>query len=54
MNYRATRPHKQSGVALLALLILVILAGSYTFYRSSNLGTGYAQEKQAVFTANQG
>lgn len=49
MNCRATRPHKQSGVALLALLILVMLAGSYAFYRSSNLGTGDAQEKNKQF-----
>lgn len=35
---------KQSGIALIALLVLIVLAGGYAFYRSTNVGTGRIQE----------
>jgi|APTNR8051073442_1049403.scaffolds.fasta_scaffold07992_5 hypothetical protein len=41
MNRRRIREsRKQSGIALIALLVLLILAGSYAFYRSVNVGFG--------------
>jgi len=35
---------KQSGIALIALLALLVLAGGYAFYRSTNMGTERVQE----------
>jgi len=35
---------KQSGIALIALLVLLVLAGGYAFYRSTNVGTSRIQE----------
>ncbi len=39
-------PHarKQSGIALIMFLVALILAGSYAFYRSNNIGTGRMQQ----------
>lgn len=43
-----TRPrpprHRQTGIALIALVVLLILAGSYAFYRTANLTPGRTQE----------
>lgn len=41
-------PSAQRGVALLALLVMLLLAGGYVFYRSSNLGGHQNQERDAV------
>lgn len=38
----------QTGVALLALLVLIILAASYGFYRSADLGSGKQEERNAT------
>lgn len=38
----------QRGVALLALLVMLILAGGYAFYRSANQGSGQIQERDTV------
>lgn len=40
----------QSGVALIALLVLLILAGSYAFYRSANIGLGRHERDAALTT----
>lgn len=36
---------KQSGIALIALLVLIVLAGGYAFYRSANIGSGHLEER---------
>ncbi|MBS1143658.1 MAG: hypothetical protein H6R14_1064 [Proteobacteria bacterium] len=41
-------PSRQRGVALLALLVMVLLAGGYAFYRSANLGNGQNQERDII------
>ncbi|NTV69320.1 MAG: hypothetical protein HGA71_04140 [Azonexaceae bacterium] len=41
-------PSAQRGVALLALLVMLMLAGGYAFYRSSNLGGTQNQERDTV------
>ena len=38
MKHRAATRQQQSGIALLMLLIALILAGGYAFYRSANVG----------------
>jgi len=38
----------QRGVALVALLVMILLAGGYAFYRSANLGSGQNQERDTV------
>ena len=35
---------KQSGIALVMLLVALVLAGGYAFYRSATIGTGRAQQ----------
>ena len=40
--------NSQSGVALIALLVLLILAGSYAFYRSANVGIGRNERDAAL------
>jgi len=35
---------KQSGIALIALLVLMVLAGGYAYYRSANIGSSRLQE----------
>lgn len=48
MNRRRTREsRKQSGIALIALLVLLILAGSYAFYRAANVNHGRHSVDQA-------
>lgn len=47
MKHRAP-PSAQRGVAILALLVMLILAGGYAFYRSTNLGSGQTQERDTV------
>ena len=47
MNRHAP-PKAQRGVALVALLVMVLLAGGYAFYRSANLGSGKNQERDTV------
>ncbi len=44
MNRRQPRLGKQSGIALVALLVLLIMAGAYAFYRNANVGTGRIQQ----------
>jgi hypothetical protein len=45
---RHAPPATQRGVALLALLVMLILAGGYAFYRSANIGSGQTQERDSV------
>jgi flagellar basal body-associated protein FliL len=45
---RGAPPSAQRGVALLALLVMLLLAGGYAFYRSSNLGDTQNQERDTV------
>lgn len=45
---RQARPSAQRGVALLALLIMLILAGGYAFYRSTNFGNSQTQEHDII------
>ncbi len=40
----------QSGVALIMLLVVLILAGSYAFYRSNNFGFGRSQQDAKLVT----
>ena len=46
---KRTRPprRKQSGIALIALLVLLIMAGSFAIYRSLNAGSEQARVEQA-------
>ena len=47
MKHHALRS-AQKGVALLALLVMLLLAGGYAFYRSGNLGGSQNQERDTV------
>jgi len=47
MKHRAPSS-AQRGIALLALLVMLILAGGYAFYRSANIGSGQTQERDTV------
>ncbi|UCV22178.1 hypothetical protein [Ferribacterium limneticum] len=47
MKHRAP-PSAQRGVALLALLVMLLLAGGYAFYRNANIGSGQTQERDSV------
>lgn len=42
------RKNQQSGIALIALLAVIILAGGYAFYRSANISTGSTQEESKL------
>ena len=44
MNRHHSRLGKQSGIALIALLVLLIMAGAYAFYRNANVGAGRIQQ----------
>ena len=44
MKQRTSPTRKQSGLALIALLVLLIVVGSYAFYRSVNIGFGATQQ----------
>ena len=35
---------RQSGIALVLLLIVLIMAGAFAFYRSAGIGTGHAEQ----------
>jgi len=48
MKREARRIGKQSGIALIALLVLLIMAGAYAFYHSAVIGTGRAQQEAKV------
>ena len=48
MKREARRIRKQSGIALIALLVLLIMAGAYAFYHSAVIGTGRAQQETKV------
>ncbi len=48
MNRRQPRLGKQSGIALVALLVLLIMAGAYAFYRNANVGAGRIQQDQKL------
>ncbi|MGB7502583.1 MAG: hypothetical protein WBM25_09330, partial [Azonexus sp.] len=41
---------RQSGIALIALLVLLIMAGAYAFYRSAASGTGRTQQEAKMVT----
>jgi hypothetical protein len=41
--------HRQSGIALAALLVLLVLAGGYAFYRTANQGGGQLQRDAEQF-----
>lgn len=45
---RRAPPSAQRGVALIALLVMLLLAGGYAFYRSSNLDGTQNQERDTV------
>lgn len=45
---RRAPPSAQRGVALIALLVMILLAGGYAFYRSSNLGGTQNLERDTV------
>lgn len=45
MKQHLPRSRKQSGIALIALLVLTVLAAGYAFYRSTNIGTGRIQDQ---------
>jgi hypothetical protein len=47
MKQRLPVARTQSGVALIALLVLLILAGSYAFYRTANVNHGMHSANQA-------
>ncbi len=49
MKRQPPSARKQSGIALIALLVLLILAGSYAFYRSANVGFGSSQRDAKVY-----
>ena len=44
MKQRLRAARKQSGVALILFLVALILAGSYAFFRSTNVGLGSIQQ----------
>lgn len=44
MKNRAVTRRQQSGIALLMILAILIAAGSYAFYRSSNISQGRTQQ----------
>jgi len=44
MTRQQPRLGKQSGIALIALLVLLIMAGAYAFYRSANISFGSTQQ----------
>ncbi len=51
MKQRLPATSKQSGVALVLFLVALILAGSYAFYRSSNVGAGRIAQDARLTTA---
>jgi hypothetical protein len=50
MKTRAVTRRQQSGVAMLFLLVGLILAGGYAFYRSANIGQTRTQQSNNVAT----
>lgn len=44
MKTRALSRQRQSGIALLMILAVLIVAGSYAFYRTANVGQGRTQQ----------
>lgn len=50
MKHPPSTARKQSGVALILFLVALILAGSYAFYRSSNIGLGRNQQDAKLVT----
>lgn len=48
MKQQLSAAPRQSGIALITLLVLLILAGSYAFYRSSNIGAGRLQKNSEL------
>ncbi len=44
MNRHQPRLGKESGIALVALLVLLIMAGAYAFYRNANISFGSTQQ----------
>lgn len=45
MKHGPRSAKKQSGIALIALLVLLIMAGAYAFYRYANVGAGRIQQE---------
>ncbi len=48
MKREARRIRNQSGIALIALLVLLIMAGTYAFYRYANIGFSSSQRDAKV------
>lgn len=48
MSRQASTPREQSGVALVALLVLLLLAASYAFYRQGNLGDQRLSQRETL------
>mgnify|MGYP003375450341 FL=1 len=48
MKHDARRIRNQSGIALIALLVLLIMAGAYAFYRSANVNASRTQQDQKL------
>jgi hypothetical protein len=48
MKRKACHSRKQSGIALVALLVLLIMAGAYALYRNTNVNTGRIQQDQKL------
>ena len=51
MKARALSRQRQSGIALLMILAVLIVAGSYAFYRSANIGQGRTQQASKLATS---
>lgn len=41
-------PHRQTGLALIGLLVMLVLAAGYGFYRHAGIGTGSQPEREIV------
>jgi len=48
MKRKACHSRKQSGIALVALLVLLIMAGAYAFYRYANIGFSSSQRDAKI------
>ncbi len=51
MKRQPPNARKQSGIALIMFLVVLILGGGYAFYRSANIGFGSSQRDAKVYAA---
>jgi len=51
MKQKQVSARKQAGIALILLLVVLILGGSYAFYRSANIGFGSSRQDAKVSAA---